>query len=351
LAKTKFTGVREMRGKIQIYWWHEGAQYHKSLDLSYTAANVKKAYKICQEHIEAQIVGKTETEYKNPTFGSLAQVFLDTHSLSKETHRKYKMMLNRYWTWAFKMPIGSITKTHVLQNFKNWDHSLKHKKACISVASGVFELAMDDAQIDCHVNPTLSITKRMKMPAKNCDPFSAEERDAILNHLKEEARLFYLIRFYCGLRPGEAIALTWKDYVKGNFFIAKTKSKHELKNTTKTLRDRVVPVHPIVQEALKMQPRQLHDDHIVISRHKRGYAAYEPLTKSFNLAMTKLQIRYRSPYNARHTCATMMLESGMEPAYCAHVLGHSLEEFLRTYARWIDADRSAAQAKIWATIK
>ena len=71
-----------------------------------------------------------------------------------------------------------------------------------------------------------------------------------------------------------------------------------------------------------MQPRQLHDDHIVISRHKRGYASYEPLTKSFNLAMTKLQIRYRSPYNARHTCATMMLESGMEPAYCAHVLGH-----------------------------
>ena len=117
------------------------------------------------------------------------------------------------------------------------------------------------------------------MPERSCDPFSAEERDSILNYLKEEARLVYLIRFYCGLRPGEVIALTWKDYVKGNFFITKTKSKTELKNTTKTLRDRVVPVHPIVQEALKMQPRQLHDDHIVISRHTRGYATDRPITR------------------------------------------------------------------------
>jgi integrase len=47
----------------------------------------------------------------------------------------------------------------------------------------------------------------------------------------------------------------------------------------------------------------------------------------------------------------MMLEDGMEPAYCAERLGHSLEMFFKTYAKWTNADKSAAQAAIWARMK
>ncbi|MDH0522508.1 hypothetical protein ACOTEK_25870 [Achromobacter xylosoxidans] len=52
--------------------------------------------------------------------------------------------------------------------------------------------------------------------------------------------------------------------------------------------------------------------------------------------MKILGIRYRRPYNIRHTYATMMLMAGMRPAFCAKQMGHSIQVFLTTYAKWLD---------------
>ena len=39
----------------------------------------------------------------------------------------------------------------------------------------------------------------------------------------------------------------------------------------------------------------------------------------------------------------MMLMAGMTPAFCAKQLGHSVEMFLRTYAKWIDGGQNALE--------
>ncbi len=113
----------------------------------------------------------------------------------------------------------------------------------------------------------------------------------------------------------------------------------------------MVPVHPYVARTLQNTPRQLRDDHIITTQHGSGYQSGNQLAKSFGKTLKDLNISYRSPYNVRHTCATMMLEQGMKPAYCAKVLGHSLEMFFSVYADWIDIDESKAQAKLWAQIQ
>jgi integrase len=56
-----------------------------------------------------------------------------------------------------------------------------------------------------------------------------------------------------------------------------------------------------------------------------------------------LGIRYRRPYNLRHTRATMLLMAGAAPAWCAKQLGHSVEVFLSTYAKWLDGDADTVQ--------
>ncbi|MFX0588423.1 hypothetical protein ACOART_12055, partial [Glaesserella parasuis] len=63
--------------------------------------------------------------------------------------------------------------------------------------------------------------------------------------------------------------------------------------------------------------------------------------------LKRLGIRYRSPYQTRHTYATMMLMAGVTPAYAARQMGHGIEMFLRTYSKWIDgADKGAEQRKL-----
>lgn len=68
-------------------------------------------------------------------------------------------------------------------------------------------------------------------------------------------------------------------------------------------------------------------------------------------AVKKLGIRYRSPYNVRHTTASMMLSAGMKPGYCARILGHRTQMFFSTYARWIDNDENIKQAEMLMKIE
>lgn len=56
--------------------------------------------------------------------------------------------------------------------------------------------------------------------------------------------------------------------------------------------------------------------------------------------LKRLGLRYRRPYNMRHSYATSMLMAGMTPAFCARQLGHTVEMFLRTYAKWIDGSQN-----------
>lgn len=53
--------------------------------------------------------------------------------------------------------------------------------------------------------------------------------------------------------------------------------------------------------------------------------------------LKELGIRYRRPYNCRHTYATICLMSGLNPAFIAQQLGHSVQMLLSTYARWINS--------------
>ena len=67
--------------------------------------------------------------------------------------------------------------------------------------------------------------------------------------------------------------------------------------------------------------------------------------------MESTRVRYRDPYNVRHSCACRMLEAGIRPDYYAKILGHFVQTFLTTYARFIGADADAEQVATWAAIE
>ncbi|MCF7530875.1 hypothetical protein [Pseudomonas petrae] len=54
-------------------------------------------------------------------------------------------------------------------------------------------------------------------------------------------------------------------------------------------------------------------------------------------ALRKLGIRQRRMYDTRHTYATMCLMSGVNPAFIAAQLGHSVLVLLSTYAKWVSS--------------
>ncbi|WP_412459957.1 integrase [Pseudomonas sp. SC11] len=59
--------------------------------------------------------------------------------------------------------------------------------------------------------------------------------------------------------------------------------------------------------------------------------------RHFKSALKALNIRERSQYDTRHAYATLCLMPGMNPAFIANQLGHSVELLLSTYAKWISS--------------
>ena len=343
------TGVYERGGKCLIRWY-EGKRFRSlTLNIPYSKANVNRAWKIREQHIKAYKRGDERQSGKAPTFGELAQIRLQSAKFSPETRRTTKSYLNNYWLPLFSTPVDAIQYADMLDLFSGLDKAPKTIKHILTAGSGVFNLAIkSNWRTD---NPANLYSKEIKLAKRKIDPFTIEERDSILDALEPNHHLFYAIRFYCGLRPSELLALTWADYKAGEMTISKGRVRGNDSDTTKTLVDRTVPVHPFVKNLLAKTPRQLHDKHIVTTQHGKGFRSATRLSDAFVRAMKRQDIRYRNPYNCRHTCAVMMLVAGMKPAYCAKALGHSLEMFFRIYADWIDKDESEAQAKIWADIK
>ena len=56
-------------------------------------------------------------------------------------------------------------------------------------------------------------------------------------------------------------------------------------------------------------------------------------------------------YDTRHTYATMCLMSGMNPAFIAAQLGHSIQILLSTYARWISSPNNWSELEKLNTLQ
>lgn len=63
-------------------------------------------------------------------------------------------------------------------------------------------------------------------------------------------------------------------------------------------------------------------------------------------ALKKAGVRYRRPYQTRHTYASMMLSAGEHPMWVAQQMGHSDWTMIaRIYGRWMPTADSMAGAR------
>lgn len=76
-----------------------------------------------------------------------------------------------------------------------------------------------------------------------------------------------------------------------------------------------------------------------------------PRERYWKPVLKMLGLRYREPYQMRHTYATLAIMAGASPIYVARQMGNSPRIVFKHYARWIEsADRGRERAKIDAYI-
>jgi integrase len=199
---------------------------------------------------------------------------------------------------------------------------------------------------------TLRITKKDRPPL---DPFSVSDAEAIISASHRLHGEWYgnyeEFRFFTGLRQSEQFALEVSDCDLANGAISITKAVvlSRGKNRTKTNQDREIKLCPRALEVLRSQ-LALRERMVAAGEvsHRcvfvtEGGDPFQTVYLPYNRwreVMETFAVRYRKPYNARHTYISWRLMKGDNPMLVAQEDGHSVETMLRTYAAWIKGAKS-----------
>jgi integrase len=178
------------------------------------------------------------------------------------------------------------------------------------------------------------------------DPFAAEERDRIIETFHGDSRLknyAHLVEFIfsVGCRPSEAIALTWMDVTNGVIVFNKAfTQKGGLKKQTKRHGSRVVrqneKVKQLIADLRKHQELKGKNSLRLLfpSAKSKNYIEWSNFSSNYwKPALNKVgDIRYRNPYQMKHTFVTLALANGVSIQEVSRHCGVTPEVILRHYA-------------------
>lgn len=355
-------GVRVRENAVQINFIdHTGKRRWITLPNPATVEGIRAAYNTRAELINKKQWGVLTDDDINlacgilpelsdtrPTFADYAQMYLDNlNSDNVSTRSKYKGILTNHWMPAFAlMAVEDITPAIIRQHINELSFNTeKTFNNALIPLRGVFELAFEDEVIDDL--PTKRI-KNKKFQEEEPDPFTESEMAKLLEWIKENASdimlyWYFEVAFWTGARPSEMIALLWSDVdlEKGTMSITKGRVRGILQNKTKTSKSRLVYLNDNALSAFKNARALNRGNEYVFVKADGSHWNHESNMRSVMRSATQAtHIRHRPAYNTRHTYATILLMNGINPAFAANQLGHSLLMFTKIYSRWIHGEQS-----------
>ena len=275
------------------------------------------------------------------------------NQLKTSTYDGYrKIVENQLKPWFGDLRVADIRKKDIREKLD----VRKAKNKTLANIQSVLRAALDDAVEDeiIETNPLAGWCYRKVEPPKeddDIDPFTIEEQATILRHLEGQGRHLIQFALWTGLRTSELVALNWGDidFIRGVAYVTKAMTQRaEAPESTKTRAGkREVKLLPLALAALEAQKSFTwlagHEVFQNPNTNER-WEGDQPIRKTlWTHALKRGGVRYRKPYQTRHTYASMMLSSGEHPMWVAKQMGHADWTMIaKVYGRWMpDADPNA----------
>ncbi|MCG8060572.1 MAG: site-specific integrase [Candidatus Thiodiazotropha endolucinida] len=227
--------------------------------------------------------------------------------------------------------------------------TLKSIRNDLTPLRAVLDQALNDDIIDRNPLDKIKVSKLVsRKQAKTdyiVDPFSEDEIKAVLAAATEyDPRIRNLLQFafYSGLRTSELFGLKWGDIDrrKGIVRVQRAVVERKLKETKTKAGTRDVILLPAALEALKDQKQYSYvgGEFVFVRLRQRGpLVDYEHLERPWKHIIKRAGVRYRNPYQTRHTYASQLLSGGENPLFVAQQMGHKTTEMImRHYGRWVE---------------
>jgi integrase len=356
---------------IEISFMYQGTRCRERIALKPTAANLKRAenHRAAIQHaIATNSFDYALTFPKSPNalkFAThkgdvhLLEAYLETWldeqkvHLTSSTYNGYRKIVDgQLVPWFGSLTLSTIGKKDVKEKLKDVVAGNKTLANIQSVLRKAMADAVDDELIEN--NPFAGWTYSKKEAPKErdvIDPFTKEEQAVILSSLSGQGRNLIQFAFWTGMRTSELVALDWNDvdFVRGVVVVSRamTQQSKEAEVTKTDAGNREVKLLAGAMEALLAQKQHtwLAGNEVFQNPNTmERWAGDQPIRKTlWTYALKRGGVRYRYPYQTRHTYASMMLSAGEHPMWVARQMGHADWTMIaRVYGKWMpDADKLA----------
>lgn len=361
------------RSSIRITFNYNGERCRETLEVPVTQSNIKYAANLRGE-IQSRIAKGTfdygeffpdskralqkNLAARRYTVEELVDAFIDTGRKTESVSPSSTATYVKWQRARLKPQWGSRFADEVTTaELRAWIVELigelapKSVRNCVGLLSAVFNVATTDGLLK--TNPLAPIKIKTLLPKRKkaseedkVDPFNADDIASILGACdRPHERALFQFAFSTGLRTGELIAIKWRNidwknnliHVEDNIVSGEVGT---VEKTTKTDMERDVPMLPAARAALEiMRPMTSllkNGDYIFtpdgINRWRHDYQ----IRARWTIALRKAKVRYRNPYQTRHTFASTLLMNGEPELLVAKLLGHnSVEMIRRHYGKYI----------------
>lgn len=330
-----------------------------------TPANVKWAHRLAAEIRDrmrhdtfsmAEYFPLAGTSGTTVTVGKQLDDWLAAQRIKNSTRRGYTSVIRFWKSLIGDRPLRGLKHSNILDALASRpDLSGKTVNNRVSVLREALEMAVLDKLLPDNAASHVPSAKWQQQPV---DPFTAEEADRIIAGIKEpQVANYTAFKFFTGVRTGESFGLKWADVdlASGYIIVHESVVGGEDVDSTKTMRSRKIFLNSRALAAVTAQKAHtfMAGQHVFNDpRDGTRWGGESKYRWYWVPALKRLGIRHRRPYNTRHTYATMMLMAGMTPAFCAGQMGHSVDVFLRAYAKWIPGAGDANEmAKLERNLK
>lgn len=253
-------------------------------------------------------------------------------------------------------PLHDLLVTKITpKEITNWikDRNKTVSQKTITNQKSVLDLALDQAVTDqvIQFNPSRQVNTKQYITQKVVDARNEDDEDIDV-FTPEELKKIYLhcrpvelniTQFWVntGVRSGEWPALKWidVDFVNEQVQIVESYSQGITK-PTKTKTKRFIPLNPEALTALKRQKELtfLHSEYVFLNDQNKQWEHESFRKHRWKTRILKLAgVRYRYPYQLRHTFATKHISQEVHLWKIANWMGHKNTEMIyRHYGSFIE---------------
>ncbi len=366
---TAASGVEVRTGKlgrtsIRLRFMFMGAECRETLRIEATAGNIRYAIRLRAEILNA--IERRTFKYheffpnsvrarqfgpipSRKTIGDLLEAYLKRaeSTLSPSTVRGYREVCKAHLFPQFK---NTLLLELAAGDLRGWLAEMrlttKRVRNILTPLRNVLDEAVSDELIAFNPLDRIKLDKVLARESRNSeydpDPFSIDEILAILKACDGQERNFWQCAFASGLRTSEMIALEWPhlDFVHFRIGVRKAQVEGVIKETKTAAGERDINMLQAAFEALNAQKRYtfLAGMRVFLDpRYNLPWVGDRPLYFRWGRILRKAGVRYRNPYQTRHTFASTLLACGVPSLYVAKQMGHRDTEMVnRHYGRWIE---------------